>query len=197
MIALRLLVVAAFVVAVPSALASRNVSSSPVQQATASVLASDATETGPLSIRVLSNRADLISGGDALVQIVMPDKATKLLLRPTITIGTRDVSGAFAWRPDGRYLGLVEGLAVGKNVLTASLQSSTVRITITNQRIGGPVFAGPQVQPWFCTTADNGLGPAKTGPPMRWFVMVIRTVEDWSVAATTFLPTASSSTSPR
>jgi hypothetical protein len=160
MIALRLLVVAAFVVGVPSALAGRSVPTTRAKDSNAVAIATVA-ETGPLSTRVLSNRADLISGGDALVQIVMPDSATTLLLRPKVTVGSRDVSGSFAWRPDGRYLGIVDGLAVGKNVLSATLQSSTVRITITNHPIGGPVLAGPQVQPWFCTTADNGLGPAK------------------------------------
>jgi hypothetical protein len=34
-----------------------------------------------------------------------------------------------------------------------------VRITITNHPIGGPVFAGPQVQPWICQTEANGFGP--------------------------------------
>ena len=44
-------------------------------------------------------------------------------------------------------------------MVTARLRSKA-RITITNHPIGGPVFAGPQVQPWFCTTTENGLGPA-------------------------------------
>ena len=35
------------------------------------------------------------------------------------------------------------------------------RITLTNHPIGGPVFSGPQIQPWLCTTASNGLGPAQ------------------------------------
>ena len=61
---LRLLVLAVFAMAVPSALAVPELSTAPTTTA----------ETGPLAIRVLSNRADLISGGDALVQIVMPER---------------------------------------------------------------------------------------------------------------------------
>ena len=105
MAALRLLLLAALVVGVPSALAVSDIPATP-----ATALA----ETGPLSIRVLSNRADLISGGDALVQIVMPDKATALQQRPTVDDDGRDVSSAFAWRADGRYVGLVEGSPSGR-----------------------------------------------------------------------------------
>ena len=74
---LRLLVVAVFAMAVPSALGGTDLAGAP---------AGATAETGPLSIRVLSNRADLISGGDALVQIVMPEKATLLRQRPTVDL---------------------------------------------------------------------------------------------------------------
>jgi hypothetical protein len=33
------------------------------------------------------------------------------------------------------------------------------RVTITNHPIGGPVFSGPQLQPWYCSTEADGLGP--------------------------------------
>jgi hypothetical protein len=45
----------------------------------------------------------------------------------------------------------VTGLSLGPNVLTARLPDGFgARITITNHPNGGPVFAGPQVQPWVC-----------------------------------------------
>ena len=53
----------------------------------------------PVSIAVLSNRADLIAGGDALVQ-VRPAGAR-------VTVNGRSVTKAFAVRPDGRYLALL------------------------------------------------------------------------------------------
>jgi len=53
----------------------------------------------------------------------------------------------------------VTGLPVGTAPLTARLpDSSGATITITNHPIGGPVFAGPQVQPWVCGTQAAGLG---------------------------------------
>jgi hypothetical protein len=114
----------------------------------------------PIQIQVLSNRADLISGGDALVQVVPPPGLSPSLLR--IAVGARDVTSAFAVRPDGRFEGLVSGLAVGRNVLTARRpDGSGARIAISNHPIGGPVFAGAQVQPWVCGTQAAGLGPPK------------------------------------
>jgi hypothetical protein len=113
---------------------------------------------GRVQINVLSNRADLISGGDALVQVVPPARVSPARLR--IELGGRDVNSAFAVRPDGRFEGLVTGLAVGRNVLTVRLpDGSGGRIAIANHPIGGPVFAGAQVQPWVCGTQAAGLGP--------------------------------------
>ncbi|WP_245970952.1 DUF6351 family protein [Streptomyces rishiriensis] len=109
-----------------------------------------------LRVRVLSNRADLVSGGDALVEVVLPSKAKPAKVR--VDVDGRDVTPAFAVRPDGRFLGLVTGLKVGENRLTARGQAGTTRLTITNHPLGGPVFAGRQVQPWTCATEANGLG---------------------------------------
>lgn len=108
-------------------------------------------------VEVLSNRADLISGGDALVEVVLPAGSDASSAR--VDVDGRDVTGAFAVRPDGRFLGRLEDLDVGDRVVTAALpDGSGARITITNHPVGGPVFAGPQVQPWSCATVTGGLG---------------------------------------
>lgn len=113
----------------------------------------------PVQIRVLSNRADLVSGGDALVEVVLPAGADAGAV--TVTLGTSIITGSFAVRADGRFYGLVTGLADGANLLTAQLPDGTgATLTITNHPIGGPVFSGEQVQPWLCTTQSNGLGQA-------------------------------------
>jgi hypothetical protein len=120
-----------------------------------------------LKIQVLSNRADLVSGGDALVEAVLPAGSHASRLRVLVVggHGVRDVSGAFARRADGRVVGLVEGMPVGRNTLLASVDGpwhgATARLTVTNFPSGGPVFSGPQVTPWVCTTQNNGLGPAQ------------------------------------
>src|SRR3954454_8862012 len=102
----------------------------------------------PPSIQVLSNRADLISAGDALVVIGLPAGSTPSSVR--VTLGSRDVTSAFARRPNGRYEGLVTGLALGSNTLTARVPGASSQVTIVNHPNGGPVFSGPQVKPWKC-----------------------------------------------
>lgn len=99
------------------------------------------------SIQVLSNRADLISAGDALIAV---DAAGVNPQRIRVTVDGRDVTDAFALRPNGRFEGLVTGLSEGQNVVRARVPGPDATLTITNHPNGGPVFSGPQVQPWVC-----------------------------------------------
>jgi hypothetical protein len=111
----------------------------------ASPAAADPT-TG-LQLRALSNRADLISGGDAVIEVALPAPATGL----KVLVGTRDVTSAFAAKDPLHYVGLVDGLAVGPNVVTAQVaDGSGARLVVTNHPIQGPVFSGPPIQPWYC-----------------------------------------------
>jgi hypothetical protein len=104
-----------------------------------------------VSISVLSNRADLVSGGEALIAVDLP--AGVPASKVTVRVGSRDVTSAFAVRADGRLEGLVDGLAVGANVVTARLPDRRgARLTIADHPNGGPVFAGPQPRPWKCQT---------------------------------------------
>jgi hypothetical protein len=112
-------------------------------------------------IRVLSNRADLISGGNALVAVDLP--ADVDLQNVRVDLDGRDVSAAFALRDSGRYEGLLSGLALGPNTLTVQVAGRGAQLRIVNHPQHGPVFSGPQVQPWFCDTEAAGLGPSQ--PP--------------------------------
>jgi hypothetical protein len=111
--------------------------------------------SGPpsLAIHVLSNKADLISAGDALVAVELPTGVDPSAVR--MRAGGRDVTADFAMRANGRYEGLVTDLAVGPNVLTASASNAgSDQVTIVNHPNGGPVFSGPQIQPWVCQNSD-------------------------------------------
>jgi hypothetical protein len=118
-----------------------------------------------LRIEVVSNRADLISGGDALVRVTLPPRQHAGEVR--VAVGTHDETAAFVRQPDGTLLGLVTGMVDGRNVVTAALRHATARVgahlTITNHPIGGPIFAGAQVQPWVCRT--QGLPGIPLGAP--------------------------------
>src|SRR2546430_13159863 len=81
------------------------------------VLAASAQAAQSPTIKVLSGRADLASGGDALVAIELPPGVSESRVR--VTVGGRNVTGRFAKRANGRYEGLLTGLPHGPNVLTA------------------------------------------------------------------------------
>ncbi|MBF4163890.1 DUF6351 family protein [Nocardioides acrostichi] len=107
-----------------------------------------------LTLRVLSNRADLISGGDALVRVTLPHGAT--VRRLHVRAGHRDVSHRFERRPDGTISGLVKGLPVGRTVLRARVGGHRAHVALVNHRQGGPVFSGPQTRHYVCQdTATN------------------------------------------
>ena len=122
-------------------------------------------------IKTLSNRADLVSSGDALVEVRLGEdrRAGDVVLR----LNGADVTGQFTYQRDARrFLGVVKGLVEGSNKLTAHARKSDGRkgrdgddrdhgrgkerllssLTITNHSRGGPIFSGPQIQPWICAT---------------------------------------------
>ncbi len=116
---------------------------------------------GP-QIRTLSNRADLVSDGDVLVELTLPEGASLSTLK--VDVDGRDVSSSFALR-SGRVLGLVTGLAVGRNVISARTEgSSTGELVVTNAPRGGPILSGAQINPFYCATPTpqpmNGNVPA-------------------------------------
>ena len=114
-------------------------------------------------IKVLSNRADMISGGDALVEIVLAEGVKPDGLH--VTLGGKDVTSSFAARANanGRIIGLVTGMADGTNILAADLGTGHgTYLEINNHKIGGPVFSGPQVKPFICATPTATIGTGDT-----------------------------------
>ncbi|MDX6658780.1 MAG: hypothetical protein QOH62_3573 [Solirubrobacteraceae bacterium] len=118
--------------------------------ALALMLAAPATaHAGTITIKTLSNRADLISDGQALVGVHLPKGADHGGLE--VMLGDRDVTGAFKHRDGNRVEGVIDGLALGVNELVATAPGATgAKLEITNHPNGGPVFSGPQPRPWHC-----------------------------------------------
>ena len=103
-----------------------------------------------LDIQALSTRADRVTGGDVLIAIAAPAGAQAV--RPQVRLNGRDVSDAFR-QLNGRFVGLVTGLADGRNELKAS--AAGVRdqsVILINYPIAGPVISGPHQQPFVCQT---------------------------------------------
>lgn len=116
---------------------------------------------GSTLIRVLSNRADLISGGDALIEVALSGHAPSEV---RVFLNGGNVTRQFSLDPQGRFLGLVQGMSVGANTISATVGGDSGSATIVNHPSGGPVFSGPQLQPWTCqsTAVDAQCGQAPT-----------------------------------
>ncbi|MES2883838.1 MAG: DUF6351 family protein [Pseudomonadota bacterium] len=97
-----------------------------------------------LTIKVLSSRPDLVTGGDALIEVTGSQIPTRMQLNG------QDVTAQFATRGNGRYMALLQGLTEGRNLVTAFAGERQSRIEVINHPEAGPLFAGEQVQPWPC-----------------------------------------------
>jgi hypothetical protein len=111
-------------------------------------------------ITVLSSRADMVSGGDALVSVrpLTPsgDPATPANAR--VTLNAADVTASFSITSEGKLLGRVTGLVDGNNrlqVFGSGLRPAD--LTLTNFPITGPIFSGKQETPFYCMTTNFRL----------------------------------------
>lgn len=117
-----------------------------------------------IRIEVLSSRSELVSGGDALVAVVLPAPG-----EPQVRLNGRPLTTPFEADADrsGRRVGLVTGLHLGDNLLEVRQGRASARLTLTNWPVQGPVISGPHEQPFICMTdsfelpvTGGVLGPA-------------------------------------
>jgi hypothetical protein len=108
-----------------------------------------------VEIRVLSGRADMVTGGDALVEVTTaPEKFSAVL-------NGQDISKSFSpGKSAGTLIGHLEGLKTGKNALEIKSAKGSAKLELVNYPITGPVFSGPHQKPFVCQTEQAGLGPA-------------------------------------
>lgn len=124
-----------------------------VVAAACTALAAPSAAAEQVELKVLGTRADLVSAGDALIEVTAP-----ALTGLRITVRGREVPVHVQGR---RALALVTGLPIGASTVEARLpRGGGARLDVVDHPRGGPVFSGNQVQPWICTTAAAGLGPA-------------------------------------
>ena len=96
---------------------------------------SSASASNRMQIVVLSGRADLVSGGEALVAIVPASGVRARMVK--VSLNGRNVTREFAVRSDRRFYGLLVGLRNGVNLLVARLpDGSGAEIHIDNHPIG-------------------------------------------------------------
>ena len=132
-----------------------------------------AQSAAKLEIRTLSSRPDLISGGDALVEVKAP--ADVSLSQITLTLNGKDVTDQLKDAADARsvptrsFRGVITGMTVGDNMLRVVIKPSSkssvsagraiqTSLKITNYAITGPILSGPHLTPYECRTIESGLG---------------------------------------
>src|SRR5882762_6595439 len=152
-------------------------------------------------IKTLSNRADLISDGDALVEVRVPRNVP--MRKVTLTLNGTNVDAAFLADAEARTLrGVLRGLAVGHNRFVAEANGHGhdhdrgddrdhdrgddddrdhdrgrpwASLRITNHPRGGPVILGSQTTPWICATptpvAQSGNTPASNASGLTTFAV--------------------------
>ncbi|MBL8238280.1 MAG: hypothetical protein JNM66_12715 [Bryobacterales bacterium] len=118
-------------------------------------------------IVTLSARPDMVSGGDVLVRVDVPDHLP--LAGITVKRNTQDITAAFRFdAAQHALLGLVRGLRLGQNSLEVFQGAAlpAAQLHLTNFPSSGPIFSGPQQQPFVCQTQTfklpdgSTLGPA-------------------------------------
>jgi hypothetical protein len=123
-----------------------------------SAIGSAADAPKSLTMTVLSSRPDMVSGGDALLEIKLPPSAEAQKL--SVALNGRDVSGAFHPNSARRALvGLVDGLRNGSNTIAAKAGLSAATLELVNHPITGPIVSGEHLKPFVCMTQESGLGP--------------------------------------
>jgi hypothetical protein len=121
-------------------------------------------------VTALSSRPDMISGGDVLVQVDVPQDIA--LNKTKIELNGQDVTSVLQLNNAAHSLvGLLTGLKLGANDLkvfsTQSQGTRAAQLTLTNYPITGPIISGPQEQPFICQTQEFKLPDGSSlGPPI-------------------------------
>jgi hypothetical protein len=116
-----------------------------------------------LEISVVSSPAAYVSGGDARIEVAVPDGTA--LGAVSVSLNGADVTSAFAADPEGgnQLEGVVTGLPLGPSTLVATMpgpgkSTRSAELTLTNNPLQGPIFSGPHQVPFVCATTNNAAG---------------------------------------
>jgi hypothetical protein len=116
-------------------------------------------------IEVVSSPAELVSGDDARVHVTVPPGQ---IGKVVITLNGADVTAQFEAIDTNTLEGVVTGLDLGENRVEVRTRNSggtaQASKTLVNHPITGPMFSGPQQEPFLCSDegdrANAELGPA-------------------------------------
>ena len=146
------------------------------------------TPTAPaftgFQMKTLSSPAHLISGGDTLLELTIPEgialDGVKLQLNGREAPAPLSVHDAGARTLRGLLSGLTTdraspaGSANTLRVLNAANPSQYSEFSLVNYPITGPMLSGPHIQPYECRTVENELGKpldadCSAATQLKWF----------------------------
>lgn len=113
---------------------------------------------GGFELRTLSARADMVSGGDVLIQIDAPPSAAANV---AIAVNGHEADAELKATRATTIIARLKNLTLGRNVVEVGVkgQRPAVRLAIVNHPITGPVISGPHQSPFNCETETWGFGP--------------------------------------
>jgi hypothetical protein len=116
-----------------------------------------------LEITVVSSPAEYVSGGDARVEVAVPDGTA--LSSVKVTLNGADVTSSFGPDPEGgnQLEGVVSGLPLGPSTVAATVpgpgkSTRTAELRLTNHPLQGPMFSGPHQTPFLCASTSHSAG---------------------------------------
>jgi hypothetical protein len=103
-------------------------------------------------IETLSTKPHLVSGGDVLVRVTLPERLDRHDVR--VELNGRNITHAFHAESKHTLVGLVNDLKLGRNEIEVSKKrrGRAERLVVTNWPLSGPITSGPHQDPFICQT---------------------------------------------
>ncbi|MDM0117621.1 DUF6351 family protein [Variovorax sp. J22R133] len=123
-----------------------------------------------VSLQVLSSKPEHVSGGDARVAVLAPKEEHAQI---ELWLNGEKIDPKLASSAD-RLEGLVAGLALGDNTLEVrhKTRGKLDTLKLNNHAITGPIFAGPQQEPFVCSVVSElGKEPLPDTTDTKYFAV--------------------------
>jgi len=153
-------------------------------------------DPNPVTLSAASSRADTVSGDEALIELKQVAGDTR---SPDIVVSGSPVVVKAKSDGDGRQLALVTGLKSGMNTVQATVDGIVVgSLKVNVSPRSGPIFSGPQQQPWLCETEKFSLPDGSKLPSSSSADCAVPTNVQYMYvnAASAFVPLPSKSSLP-
>ncbi|WP_027014902.1 DUF6351 family protein [Comamonas composti] len=129
------------------------------------------TEPPQVKLSALSSQPQYVSGGDVLVAVDAPEKDQAQL---SFWLNGSQTTPERASATATRMQALVKGLKLGDNQLEVRHAShgKLAELKLTNHPITGPMFSGPQQEPFLCSVvSDLGKEPLVDTQDSKYFAV--------------------------